>query len=241
MRSISDIVVSASALLQNKGVVFCVAGIVAVALILLVVLILKKIRNPAGANIGLKRQKTSEPLPIKNYDSITDRIRRQEKKHKCILFAGAQSHCLPVTIPVNVAIELAGANKKCLAIDLDFKRNALAKAFELDGRPSRNGLYPKALQTSVENLWIWPAHNFTRFRQMGIAPLIQRAADSFDFILINAPSLLTSPDRRNIASTAQAAFIFTQNAADTARLTKLIKLAGCDLFGNIQPLQTRCE
>jgi len=168
-----------------------------------------------------------------NCQAIIEQISRLKKNCKSILFAAARLHALPVNLPVNVAIELARINKRCLLIDLDLKRDALAKAFGLDHQDERNGFQPMVLKTEFENLWIWPAHNFTRLKQMNIGYLVQRAMDKYDFILINAPSLLSSPDRRYIASSAQAAIVFSSNGSPANGLAELIKNSGCTLIDNI--------
>lgn len=179
-------------------------------------------------------KKRAEPPADKRYEIITDRIKRIQKKHKSILFAAANPASLPVTIPVNVAIQLAEANKRCLLIDLDLRRDAIAKAFEVGAEHSENGLQMKAFKTGLENLWVLPAHSFTKLKQMNIKPIVTKAREKFDLILINAPYLAQSIDRKQIASAAQAALIFTESAADATNLAKLIKSSNCALIANIQ-------
>ena len=117
-------------------------------------------------------------------------------------------------------------------IDLDLKRDAIVEAFELGS--NKNGLQPKAVRTQFENLWVWPGHNFTQLKQMNVKEIVQKALDRFDFVLTNAPSLVSNPDRRQIISAAQAAFISTKSGSDTTKLAQLIKPADCVLLGNIQ-------
>jgi len=167
-----------------------------------------------------------------NYALITERLKRVGRKYRSILFASDRLGSLPVTIPVNVAIRLAKNRKRCLLIDLDLRRNAVASAFELDAQKS--GLRPRAVRTEFENLWLWPGHNFTWLKQMEIRVIVQKALDRFDFILINAPSLVSSPDRRQIISAAQAAFICSKDASEAAKLTELIKPLNCKVIGRIQ-------
>ena len=170
--------------------------------------------------------------PLQNYRHIAEQIERVERKYRSILFASVNLGSLPVTIPVNVAVELAKSKKRCLLIDLDLRRDAVAKAFELDAQ--YGGVCCKAVQTEFEGLWVWPGHSFTQLRQMNVKMIVQSALDRFDFILINAPSLVSSPDRRQIVSAAQAAFICAKDAPEAARLTELIKPSGCMTIGHIQ-------
>jgi len=177
-------------------------------------------------------EEPSNKSPDEKYEFIAEQITRLGKKYKSILFASGQPASLPVTIPVNVAIGLAKNNKRCLLIDLDLRRDAIAKAFDLD--TNKNGLQPKAVQTEFENLQLWPGHNFTQLKQMNIKAIVQKALDRFDFILINAPSLVGSPHRRQIISAAQAAFICAKSGPEATQLAELIKPSDCVVIGNIQ-------
>jgi len=170
--------------------------------------------------------------PEENYGPIAQRIKRAEGKCKSILFASVELKALPVTIPVNVAIELARDKKRCLLVDLDLERDAIAKVFELNGQ--KTGLRPKAIETEVENIWVLPGHDFAQLKQMNIKMIVQRALDKFDLVLINAPSLASSPDRRQIIAAAQAAFTCTKDASEATKLTELIKASKCRVIGNIQ-------
>ena len=99
-----------------------------------------------------------EQMDKENYVRIADEIKKSGKKCKCVLFASANRHCLPVTVPVNVAANLAKAGKKCLLIDLDFTRDAVAEVFDLSDNGDLATVGPKALPTEVENLSVWPSY-----------------------------------------------------------------------------------
>ena len=194
---------------------------------------LKRRRSKKGivANL-MDTEGPSSEKPQENYGFIAKQIKRAEKKYKSILFASVGLGSLPVTIPVNVAIRLAKDKKRCLLIDLDLRRDAIAKVFELDS--NKDGLSPKAVQTEFENLWVWPGHNFAQLKQMNIKAIVQKALNRFDFILINAPSLASSLDRRQIISAAQAAFICTKSASEATKLAELMKPLNCMVIGRVQ-------
>jgi len=154
------------------------------------------------------------------------------------LFVGWDLHSLPVTIPVNVALELAKDKKRCLLIDLDIRRDAIARVFNIEDIPE---LRVKASRTEVENLWVWPAHNFTRLKQMNVKLLVQKALEKFDLVIINSPYLASSPDRNQILSSAQAAIIFSPDDSKTTELTKLIKASQCTLIGKIQSPEVKAK
>ena len=221
--------------MQNRWLILAgIVGAAAAALLALILTTLKRRRSkktlPDIYNIT-DDQKPPDELS-KEYDFVTERIKQVRKKYKSVLFASANQGSLPITIAVNVAIGLAKTGRRTLLIDVDIRHDALAEAFELDA--GKAGLQPKAIQTEFENLWLWPAHNFAQLKQMNINQIVQKALDGFDFILINAPSLLGSADRRQIVSAAQAVFICAKSPSETARLTELIKPLNCPVIGNIQ-------
>ncbi len=219
---------------QNQELIlYITAGVIVFILFVLVLIILKRRKfkkvikvSPADGGEG------GDKLAEGNYESIIKRI-QAKKKYKSILFTSIDSGALPVTIPVNTAIGLAKNKKHCLLIDLDLKRDAVAKAFGLDA--GQSDLSAKAVQTEIENLWVWPGHYFSQSRHMNVTGIVEGAEDNYDFILINAPYLVNSPDRKQIISAAQAAFICDKNASEPEdKLTKLIKSLDCTIIGHIQ-------
>ena len=221
-------------ILQNQlGVLYIIAGVVAIGVFMLILTILRRRRLKRCININFTvDEDTSEKKTEENYKLIIRRIKQVEKKYKSILFASTESKALPITIPVNVAIELAKNKRRCLLIDLDLKRDGITKAFGLNA--GKNDLLSGAVQTKFENLWILPGHNFAQLKQMNIKMIVQKALDRFDFILLNAPSLVSSPDRRHIISAGHAAFICIKDASETTKLTELIKPSDCVIIGHIQ-------
>jgi len=217
---------------RNLWVIFAAAaGVIAIILLLVIVITLRRGRLKKAVSIDLTGvEDLGDKWPEDNYEFITKRIRQVGKKYKSILFASIEA--LPTTIPVNVAIGLAKSKKQCLLLDVDLVRDSIARAFELDSKKS--DLRPKAVRTEFENLWLWPGHNFAQSRQMNVKEIVQKALDRFDFVLINAPSLPGSPDRRQIILAADAAFICTKDASEAAKLAELIKPSECVVIGNIQ-------
>ena len=215
-------------------------GCAAVIVILVLGLLLWKIKSKKGdakpkAEAASRRDEDGrERIASADYQLITQRILKAGGKYKSVLFAGGGLNCLPVTIPVNVAIELAEQKKQCLLIDLDLKRDAVAKAFNLVDKMDPKDLRPKPYKTPFEHLLVWPGHNFTKIKHMNIKPLVEAAMDKFDLVLVNAPYLDSSPDRTQIVSAAQCSIIFTQSTAQATRLAALMQGSQCKLIGNIQ-------
>ena len=209
-------------------------GAVAFIVLLIVVIIVVKIIKKRGHLKGEIDKEGIEWIGEDDCEIITDRIDRYGEKNDSFLFAGAGLDCLPITIPVNVAIELAEDDNRCLLIDLDLRRDAVAKAFDIDTEPNIEQLKPRPRKTAVENLMIWPAHNFTRSMHMNIKLLVQAATESYDYVLINAPYIESSPDRAQIAMASDCCFIFTKTAKQVERLEELIDEAESELIGNIR-------
>lgn len=209
------------------------AATVGVVALVLVLRILKKRKLKKSIIINL--DDSEAPLAQKtrgNYDIIVRRISQAGKKCESILFASLEPAALPVTVPVNTAVGLAKGKKSCLLIDLDLERDAVARAFELNIEES--DVRPRAIQTELENLWVWPACYFARLKHMNIQEIVQKALDKFDTVVINAPALATSCDRRQIISAADAAFICAKGTSDIAELSQLMEEMDCKVIGHIQ-------
>lgn len=219
---------------SGQTIMYVVIGVIVVILSALVLIILRRRKFKKVTNITLADAGESGDKPAEgSYESIVKRIRQVKRKYKSILFTSTEPESLPVTIPVNVAMGLAKSKKLCLLIDLDLKRDAVAKAFGLDA--DQSSLRAKAIQTEIENLWVWPGHYFSQSKHMNVAEIVEKAEDRFDFILINAPALLRSPDYKQIILAARAAFIYGNNAStDMKKLTELMKSLDCTIIGRIQ-------
>lgn len=217
---------------------FAVAGVIVITLLAAILFILRrrKYKKIINVNISTDDKEASDKPPQDNYEPVIKRIKRVKRKYKSILFTSIETAALPVTIPVNVAVGLAKNKKRCLLIDLDLKRDAIARVFGFGAE--QGGLRTKAIQTEIENLWVWPGHNFSQSKQMNIIEIVERALDNkFDFVFINAPSIVNSPDRKQIISASNAAFICAKkDTPDIKKLTELIKPSDCTIIGHIQTL-----
>jgi hypothetical protein len=147
---------------------------------------------------------------------------------KTVLLAAAGLDCLPVTVPIRIAILSSEKNKRCLLIDLDTKRDAVWKSF---GPSSPSGMSAFAAPSGIRNLSIVPAHYFEQNKQMNIASIARNIQKQYDLILINAPYLDGHPDRKMIASSARYAFVFANEPAQADRLAKLCAASRCKILG----------
>ena len=144
-----------------------------------------------------------------------------------VLLAANNLADLPVTIPVNLAVSLAQTGK-CLLIDLDSKRDALAKVFGVDSSKLDRDLKISPVQTEFENLSIWPAQYFDLLKQMNLRLLLD-SAKKYDHILLYAPYLTVLADRKQIASCSKHAVIFCNNSENKTQLRELLKTCNCKI------------
>jgi hypothetical protein len=218
---------------KGEAIMYFVAGVIVIILFVLTLIILRRRKFKKVINVNLADGGEGGDKPAEgSYEPIVKRIRQVKRKYRSILFTSTEAEALPVTIPVNVAIGLAKNKKRCLLIDLDLRRDAVAKVFGFAAEQSE--LRAKAVQTEIENLWVWPGHYFSQSKQMNVTEIVEKAEDRFDFILINAPALVHGPDYRQIISAAQVAFICAKNTSEPDKLTKLIKSLDCTIIGRIQ-------
>lgn len=166
-----------------------------------------------------------------DYRTITERILQVDGKYKSVLFGAAGLKYLPITIPVNVAMQLAEAGKRVLLIDMDVERDAVAKAFEIEQNGESN-LRPKPYRTGVENLQVWPGHNFAGPQEIEVNNLVEAAENNFDFVVVSASKIDYRQDRRQIVSAMQCGFTFTHNARFATRVGIMLKALDCKLIGN---------
>jgi len=163
---------------------------------------------------------------IVNYEELFTIIKNRNGQMHSVLFAASSLNDLPVNIPINVAVRLA-KNHTCLLIDLDLKRNAVARVFDLEMMDMKSGSYA----TPLENLFIWPARNFEKLRQMNLRSLLDGAVKKYDYVLIYAPYLTTLPDRRQVASCSRHAIAFTGRNGST--LMQLLEQCSCKVVHQI--------
>ena len=213
-----------------------VSAIVVLAVLILVIKKMSGSKKPEQKSGGKVDVKVGEQLQVAeaDYEMITERIIKLGNKCKSVLFASGGANSLPITIPVNAAIDLAkNKGKKCLLIDLDIRRNAAAKVFNLADKIPIKEVHPKAYDTEIPDLQIWPADNFRKSKQMNIKSLVASAIKKYDIVLVNAPYLNSSPDRRPIASSADYGFVFSNSPQEAGDITSLIEEGDCTPIGNM--------
>ena len=165
-----------------------------------------------------------------SYDAISATIQKQNGRMRCLLLAATSLKDLPVTIPVNVALRIARTHR-CLLVDMDVRRNAVARVFDLETIPANGTFKMIPCTTPIDNLCVWPARNFELLRQMNLRLLLEDAAKKYDYVLIYAPYLTTLPDRRQVAMCAKQAIAFT--GKNGSRLMQLLEQCNCKVVEEI--------
>lgn len=161
------------------------------------------------------------------YETIVEKIHSANGSAAGILMAGTSVEALPVTVPVNAALRLAAGSKKCLVIDLDVKRDALSKAFDVKNTDE----LARPCRTGIENLLVWPAHNFGKMRKTDVPFLVRKAREQFDYVIINAPEFPYIQERRAIAAATDISFIFSDSAQTPVNMKNLLRASNSRLMG----------
>ena len=170
-----------------------------------------------------------EKQPVSQNADTQQLLEVLQTSNSPVLLAASGLTDLPVTIPVNLAVSLAGTGK-CLLIDLDSKRDALAKVFEVDSSRIQHHLKMLPVPTEFENLSIWPARYFDLLKQMNLRSLLNAASKKYEHILLYAPYLTVLADRKQIASCSKQAIIFCKGSEKAAQLHRLLKMYDCKVL-----------
>ena len=157
------------------------------------------------------------------YDSILATI--GDKSKATILLAGPSAAQLPVTIAVELVIHIIQLRKKCLLIDMDASRNAVATAFDIDGARMQG----KAVPTGIENLWISPADDPENTAAIKLSRKVASALKVFSYVVIYAPNATVETVQEQFAGDADVTVLFGTDD-ETPLLEQLVKklaLWGC--------------
>ncbi|MFA5553004.1 MAG: hypothetical protein WCZ89_00280 [Phycisphaerae bacterium] len=145
-----------------------------------------------------------------NYQAVTELIINTNSK--TILMAAACTEHLPVTIPVNIAIQLAQKSLKVLLIDCDLGRQSVLKVFEIGDKISAH------TASGVENLWVGIPDSLNNKNN--------KQADNFDYTIIYAPKIRDLAKVKYLIRLSQSAMFFgsTHSEKQHADMTVLRKV-----------------
>jgi hypothetical protein len=173
-----------------------------------------------------------KPAGIEDYyKDISSRIESLSKDQMPVLFAAERIGDLPVTTAVNTAILLAQKGHKCLLIDADPERNAIAKVFDIPLDKIQN----RGVPTCIENLSIWTSRKLPDAGAASLKKLIDVATKKYDRVMIYAPNMNSAKIREKLPLVAANAVIFSaDNAVDNA-LCKLMDSGDCQTLAVMPP------
>ncbi len=176
-----------------------------------------------------------KPAGIEDYyKDISSRIERLSKDQMPVLLAAERIGDLPVTIAVNTAILLTQKGHKCLLIDADPERNAIAKVFDIPLDKIKN----RGVPTCIENLSIWTSRKLPDAEAASLKKLIDVATKRYDRVMIYAPNMNSAKIREKLPLVAANAVIFSaDNEVDNA-LCKLMDSGDCQTLAVMPPAQT---
>ncbi|MFZ9032444.1 MAG: hypothetical protein ACO21J_00615 [Anaerohalosphaeraceae bacterium] len=202
-----------------------VGGVVFLFLLVMFILKLKKKRKGV---VRLEKKPISQNADI---HQILNVLQKSNGQVRPVLLAASGLADLPVTIPVNLAVSLSNTGK-CLLIDLDSKRDALAKVFEVDSSKIEPHLKISPVPTEFDNLSVWPARYFDLLKQMDLRSLLDSASQKYDHILLYAPYLTVLADRKLIASCSKQAILLCKDIERREQLSRLLKKCDCEILLN---------
>jgi hypothetical protein len=138
------------------------------------------------------------------YDDIVRRIELVPSEQKVVLFGAASIEELPVTVAVNTAIRISKKARRCLLIDADTERGAIAKVFELESEAIKD----RATETCIKNLWVRSGRDLAGADVKVVKEKMQTIARGYDRVIIYAPSINSASRCEALSGIAGGAIIF---------------------------------
>jgi hypothetical protein len=140
---------------------------------------------------------------------------------------------LPVSIPVNIAIALAQKGRKCLLVDFDFKRKAVAKVFGANTSIQYDNDQGPVTTTCIKNLWLLPAEKFEDGEQ------IAKLSAQFDHLIFYDPGMNAQTNSSNILSYIDSAMLFgpTVSGGDFERMNDFREMLCENGCGILEPVE----
>jgi len=168
---------------------------------------------------------------------------------KTVLLAAERVDELPVTVPVNASMRMAQRDQRCLLVDLDWERDAVARVFEdraqdYGDQEGVRKLKAPETPTCINNLWICAARSlFERGPGHGDgghgpAKLNDRLAElkgRYDRVIVYAPNIGSVAEWQDTAEGIDLAMLFGSRESDVSnssigRLYRLLIESQCEVL-----------
>ena len=207
---------------------YLAGGLVLLCLLAILLVVVKR-KNRNAPKATARTLETAAPDTL--MQPILQTLSQKNGQPQTLLLAASRLNDLPVTVPINLAIHLAGQGT-CLLIDLDSKRDALAQVFDVDSSRIDTCLKVSPIQTSFEHLSIWPARYFDLLKHTNLRSLLNDASKKYDHTLLYAPYLTVLVDRKQIACCSKRAVVFCKQSEQPAQdhLHRLLKECNCKIL-----------
>lgn len=153
-------------------------------------------------------------------------ILRENKRGEVILLAGETYGSLPVTAAVQTALRLAEAGYKTLLTDMDSRRCALARAFEVE--PEQ--VFAGPVETCVEGIYVVSQKEIEVYTAEAIAYFLNTARAGMDAVILYAPNLGTAGNVMHLTRAAQRAIVFTDKRTGTNPVYDLLADSPCEVM-----------
>lgn len=174
----------------------------------------------------------------------------QKKEYKSILLTSVQENEGKSTIAANLALTLASVGKKVLLVDLDLRKPAQFKLFEIpygerepqvgDVLMENANINSAVKEIGKSNLLLLAGNrsyrNSTRMLSREItANIVEAMKDGVDYVILDTPPMSMVADAEEVMRYADAGLLVVrQNGAKTKDINDVIdvfKSAGCRLLG----------
>ncbi|MHC4704175.1 MAG: P-loop NTPase family protein, partial [Planctomycetota bacterium] len=156
-----------------------------------------------------------------------------------VLMAAGCVDELPVTVPVNAAMRLSQRHHRCLLIDLDWERDAIAKVFDGGGRDHGTQERACEIPTCISNLWICPASSLLEGEQdhglLKLKELLTDLKGRYDQLIVYAPNISSAVQWESVAEGINLAMLFGNKESEVrgsalGRLYGLLSDSGCEIL-----------
>jgi hypothetical protein len=233
MENLSFTIIDSNLILAGTGgaIFLAMLACLSVAGVVWLVVLKRKGKLPA---VGLARVDNVSYRDLCNggYEMIAKLVLLGEESGGSVfVFAGVEN--VPVTIAVNVAMTLCKAGKKCLLVDTDVRRDAVAKAFGIENSTELSGREARPYETEFEGLLVWAGHNFSDRNVVVADDLVRGAMDRFDFVVVNMPYAKDVAGWERLLASASRGIIYSGNAGQAGELTGMMRAARCEVVANI--------
>jgi hypothetical protein len=178
--------------------------------------------------------------PDSGYGPIAELVRsKSTEETKALLMGAGCAEELPVTVPVNIAIRLAQQHQRCLLVDLDSERDAVAQVFDDGGRD--HGIQGEVCEipTCISNLWICPASSLFKGEQdhglLKLNDLLTDLKGRYDQLIVYAPNIGSVAEWEDVTEGIDLAMLFGNKESEVrgsalGRSYRLLSDSGCEVL-----------